>query len=280
MRGMSREDSSPPVDARALRTPPRDTLAICRAAFAVAPHAVVVVDETGTILFANPEVDATFHYAPGEVIGQPVSRLLTPSPEAKDPELWTDFWADPQNWKIGAHPSVAGIRKDGVMVPLEIGLNVLVEGQSRYVVVSIEDITARRDLEARLAAVTSEHLGFQRLVADIAARFGAVEPEALDDTITDSLRQIGEALQLDRAILWRRPAGEAVAIATHFWVQAPDYLPIEPLPIASIPYVFAKLEAGGMTPQRVVERAVITSAGRPVAVVPTPRQPLACRQRR
>jgi PAS domain S-box-containing protein len=242
--GMSSEDSTPPVDEGAFRAPPGDTLAICRAALAVAPHAVLVANEAGTILFANPEVDATFQYSPGEVIGQPVSRLLMASPQSDDARLWTEFWEAPQNSKLGPHPSVVGIRKDGVTVPLEIGLNVLAEGQSRYVVVSIEDVTARLDLEARFAAVTSEHLGFQRLVADIAAQFGAVEPEALDDTITDSLRQIGEALQLDRAILWRRPADEAVALATHFWVAAPEYLPIEPLPIASIPYVFSKCQAG------------------------------------
>ena len=56
----------------------------------------------------------------------------------------------------------------------------------------------------------------QQLIAEIVIRFGGVEAGALDETIVDSLRRIGEALQLDRAILWRRnPEEPMAAIATH-----------------------------------------------------------------
>ena len=64
----------------------------------------------------------------------------------------------------------------------------------------------------RPALSTNAQLAFHRLVADVAARFGAIAPEAVDDAIVDSLRQTGEALQLDWAVLWRRHSGEAMAV--------------------------------------------------------------------
>ena len=85
-------------------------------------------------------------------------------------------------------------------------------------IASMTDISERLNLEAALA-VTNAQLAFHRLVADVAARFGAIAPEEVDDAIVDSLRQTGEALQLDWAVLWRRNAGEAMAVPTHYWVD-------------------------------------------------------------
>jgi PAS domain S-box-containing protein len=218
-------------------------LGLFRAAFEAAPHAVVVASEEGTILFANSLVTDIFGYAGDELIGLAITRLLPDSAEQLDRR--SEFWQHPQK-RAGATRTETGARKDGVSVPLDVGLNVFAEGQSRYVVASIVDITNRLALESRLAAATSEHMAFQRLVADIAARFGGIEPDALDDTINDSLRQIGEALQLDRAILWRQRSGETVAAATHFWLKDPDAAWPGDLPIEAIPHAIATLESEGV----------------------------------
>src|SRR4030095_6750781 len=130
--------------------------------FDAAPYGVVVARDDGTIVFANEKANATFAFAPGELIGQPLSRLL---PTAVHGEKWKE-----------------GARKDGTIVPLEVGVSVLEAGPSRYTIVSIADLTERRDLEARVAAAAREHVAFHRLVAEIAARFGAVAPAALDET--------------------------------------------------------------------------------------------------
>jgi formate hydrogenlyase transcriptional activator len=99
------------------------------------------------------------------------------------------------------------------------------------------------NLDAALAAANTQ-LSFNRLAADVAARFSAIAPEGVDDAIADTLRQTGEALQLDQAVLWQRACNEATAVPTHHWVprscgRAPD-----PVSIASIPSVIAGLDAG------------------------------------
>jgi PAS domain S-box-containing protein len=170
--------------------PTADSLGVLRLAFEGAPHGVVVSGEDGTIRFVNSLASSMFGYRPGELVGQPVSRLLPRPASGGSDEHWADAWLKSQSQAMAGR-TVAGIRRDGVMLPLEIGLNRLEDGNTRHVIASITDVTARLDLEARLAAATNAHLGFQRLVADVAARFGAVAPEGMDDALIDSLRQTG-----------------------------------------------------------------------------------------
>jgi formate hydrogenlyase transcriptional activator len=256
---------------------PTDTLSLLHVAFEGAPHGVVVSAQDGTIRFVNKQAASIFGYPASELIGEPVSRLFPqPSPTSADDE-WTDFWKHSQNRPAIAGRTVAGIRRDGDMVPLEIGLSLLADGSTRHVVASIRDISERLTLEARLAAATNAHLGFQKLVADVAARFGAVAPEGVDEAMTDSLRQTGEALQLDWAILWRKNNGEPIAVATHQWVHPTCPPPAESVRISSLPSVLEQLEAGDaccvstVTDLPEIDREAFNRCGlRSVALVPLP----------
>src|SRR5262245_21919728 len=118
-----------------------DPLGALAPVFEAAPYGVVAAREDGTIVFANEIANTTFGFAPGELIGQAISRVL---PTALDGTQRTER-------------SVEGIHKSGARVPLGIGVNVLDAGPLRYIVVSIIDLTARRDSEARVAAA-QEHV--------------------------------------------------------------------------------------------------------------------------
>ncbi len=221
-----------------------DTLSVLLHWLEEAPHGAVVFAENGTILYANRAAGSILAYDPDELVGQAMSTLVPEPDRAAHGDLWQRFWNDPQFRRIAADRMVHGMRRDGVAVPLEVGLNMVVTADSRYAVASFLDVSERLDLEARLSAATHEHLGFQRLLADIAARFAGVEPDAVDGLIVDSLRQIVEALQLDRAILWRREAGDALAFPLCYWGRPPNPTPPPPFRVAAIPFVMSKLEAG------------------------------------
>jgi formate hydrogenlyase transcriptional activator len=107
---------------------------------------------------------------------------------------------------------------------------------------SLTDMSERLTLEAALAA-TSAQLSFHRIVADVAARFGAIAPEAVDAAIVESLRQGGEALQLDWVVLWRRNGGEETVAPTHSWVHPAVPAP-QVVPIASMPWAIKSLQTG------------------------------------
>src|SRR6185295_1658635 len=110
----------------------------------------------------------------------PVSRLLPAVAEPGHGEPWDEFSNDARSRRTGLDRIVEGVHKDGSTMPLEIGFTVLDVGPSKYIIVSIVDLTERRAIDTRLAAAANESVAFHRLVAEIAARFGGVEPAALD----------------------------------------------------------------------------------------------------
>jgi transcriptional regulator with GAF, ATPase, and Fis domain len=85
-------------------------------------------------------------------------------------------------------------------------------------------------------------------VTDLAARFAVTRPDAIDRIVSDSLAEIGEALDLDCLVLWRHvddadPEGGGLQ-ATHHWLNGDSRWAEESLSAASIPLVASRLEHG------------------------------------
>jgi len=106
------------------------------------------------------------------------------------------------------------------------------------------DVAKRLRLDARFIAAASSNLGALRRIADLSASLVTVEPDAIDDAIVDSLRQVAEGLQLDRAVIWQQAASTTSARASHCWIKAPQPAAPELFPLEAGPFIFAKLEAG------------------------------------
>jgi PAS domain S-box-containing protein len=213
------------------RPVPLDGLEVLSTAVEKTPQGVLILSEAGTIVASNDAATALLGYARNDVVGRALSDVIPDLSEAGHPGS-------------GPQHTATGLRADGVPLPIEVSFGSATVGGFLYRVLTIVDLTDRLNLEARLMAATNAHLGFQHLVADIALQIARAESIALDDLITDSLRQIGESLQLDRAILWRKGDGESVANATHFWIRNPHPSPPGPMPIGEIPFTFSRLKAG------------------------------------
>ena len=205
------------------------------------PHGLIVLGESGTVLDANLQAEAIFGYCTNGLIGLPISTLLPEQTAAASGDAHGSFLDVTHCIGAGVTP-FKGVRKDRAIVPLEIEFTMFVEGDSRYIAASIVDMTKRPDRE--LAASTDDSSRFQRLVADIVARLGKVDPDGLDDAITDTLRQIGQTLQVDQAILWEKSLSDGAAVPTHFWAQPPCASAPDPIPLESIPGGMRKLESG------------------------------------
>src|SRR5262245_3884257 len=108
---------------------------------------------------------------------------------------------------------------------------------------SADAAVERLTLAAALAAANAQ-ASFNRLVADVAARFNAVAADAVDDAIVETLRQTADALQLDWAVLWGCDPGEEMAIPSPHCVRASSALVPEPVAVASIPSMITALQAG------------------------------------
>jgi PAS domain S-box-containing protein len=168
-----------------------------------APDAIVVVDASGSVVFANRQLTAVFGYDREEVLGQPIERLLPERFRARHIGHRTGFGHGPRVRPMGAGLELAARRKDGSEFPVEISLSPIRDGDRTLVAAAIRDVTDRRRVQAELVAA--------REAADRAnqakSRFLA--------TASHDLRQPLQALSLLNGTLRRLPtdpgASEALA---------------------------------------------------------------------
>ena len=97
------------------------------------------------------------------------------------------------------------------------------------------------DSDGDTVAVDLHH--FERLVADLTARFVGIAPENVDEVIVDCQRQMVETLDLDRSSLWQVEDGDLVN--THWWTRPGAEVPTSRMSAANhFPWFIAQLRAG------------------------------------
>ena len=223
-----------------------DLRRVFRLALEQVPHGLLVFRESGEVLAANRLAEMLFSYAPGQLVGQPIERLLPDTSHDVQTHPWKSC-TDRENRVVAADRPIAGVRSDGTAVPLEIGLKLLVDGQARYMVASVTDATDRLRFEASVGAACSRPLGVQLMLADLAERLTTMESDGIDDALVDSLRRVATALQLDRAVLLRKAGDDASAVASQYRNDEPQPSFPDPSQLASIPFIASKLDSGDVS---------------------------------
>lgn len=161
-----------------------------------APDAVIVVDKSGTIVFANRQVTALFGYPQSELVGSHVDLLL---PE----RLRAHHGAHRQHYADRAHVRPMGIgmdlsarRRNGSEFPVEISLSPIESEGQLLVAAAIRDVTERRQVQDELkrarAAAETANVAKSRFLA----------------TASHDLRQPLQTLSLLNGAL-RRSTGDA-----------------------------------------------------------------------
>jgi sigma-B regulation protein RsbU (phosphoserine phosphatase) len=114
------------------------------------PDAVILMDITGLIVFANPAVQEVFSYSPEELIGQNLSLLQPPHLRGGHTEGIEHYLKTGErhlNWRA---TETLGLRRDGVEIAIEVSYSdMLLHGQRRFVGF-IRDITERKRAEKAL----------------------------------------------------------------------------------------------------------------------------------
>ena len=121
--------------------------AVLRLVVESAPSALIMVDESGAITLANPQAEHLFGYDRDGLLGKSIDMLVPERFRARHPDQRGGFFARPSKRAMGAGRDLYGLRRDGVEVPVEIGLTPIQTPQGPRVLAALIDISERKRLE-------------------------------------------------------------------------------------------------------------------------------------
>jgi formate hydrogenlyase transcriptional activator len=209
------------------------------------PTGVLVMGPEGTIALVNHALEQQFGYSRDELIGQPVEILLPESVRSTHNEHRLGYARNPQTRPMGAGRELFGRRKDGVHIPVEIGLNAMQTTAGVFVLASVMDVSERQRNQDERLRFLQERLEFERLVARISTTFFNLKAEEIDDAIREALRSIVETLDLDRGSLFQLSGDEDDFLLTHHWARPEERQPPQRVSARDqFPWTLAKIRKG------------------------------------
>lgn len=114
------------------------------------PLGILLVEEDGSISFANRRAYSIFGYMKGELIGQLIESLVPNSDRSHHATLRDAYFKEPQTRMMADRGSLFGQRKDGSLVSVAVGLNPIPRQAPRKVATTVVDLTELRHAEENL----------------------------------------------------------------------------------------------------------------------------------
>jgi two-component system, sporulation sensor kinase E len=114
------------------------------------PNGMLMVDENGTILTVNRQIEQLFGYERAVLIGQSVEMLVPQRMRSQHVGDRVEFTAHSKLRAMGKGRDLYGVRKDGQEFPLEIGLNPIRTPNGMRILASVVDISGRKQAEQTL----------------------------------------------------------------------------------------------------------------------------------
>ncbi|MEJ8281451.1 putative bifunctional diguanylate cyclase/phosphodiesterase [Pseudonocardia spirodelae] len=191
---------------------------------------ISVADTDGRILEANRTLTAMLGYRPGELVGRSVFEFIHPE---DTPEMWPQIEAMLAGRVGHVRMEKSYFRADGTQIWTELTVSLVrsPDGQPRYLVAMVSDVTERRRLQSRLrhqaehdplTGLPNRTLFFGRLEAALAGPYGSPAPVGVCYLDLDGFKAVNDTLghdsgdQLLRTVAHRLegalgPAGHTVA---------------------------------------------------------------------
>lgn len=151
--------------------------------------AVVTIDESSVIRYANPSAERIFGYEPGALVGTHMTALMPDYLRRLHEEGVRRYIATGVKHISWDGVELPGLHKTGREIPLEVSFGEFALGGRRYFTGVARDITERKRLDARLAA----QYEVTRALAEVSD---------FDEAVPRILRAVCEALGWETGVLW------------------------------------------------------------------------------
>ena len=129
------------------------------------PDAMVVTDESGTILAFSRAAEQLFGYRAEDVIGQAVNRLMAGRDKSNHDTYISNYMRTGHRQIIGKGRVVIAARADGTQFPIDLKIGEARIGDHFLFTAFIRDLTEQQRAELRMQEMQSELVHFSRLSA-------------------------------------------------------------------------------------------------------------------
>lgn len=165
-----------------------------------APDALIVIDVTGKVRFANRQVSALFGYRHDEVVGQPIEMLMPARFRDRHVSHRSTYAESGRARPMGAGLELFGQRRDGEEFPVEISLSPIQDKEEALVAAAIRDVTERKRAEKELIAAR-QAAERAREIAEDSRQAAEIARLAADRSkeIADQARDIADRANLGKS---------------------------------------------------------------------------------
>lgn len=121
-----------------------------------APGGMLMVDQAGAIVLVNAEVERLFGYSRAALLEMSVDQLVPEDLRQRHGSLRATYFEAPAVRSVGRGRDLRMLRRDGTQFPAEVAPNPIQTRAGTCVLVSIIDMTSRRQNERELELRTQE----------------------------------------------------------------------------------------------------------------------------
>jgi PAS domain S-box-containing protein len=173
-----------------------DVDSIYRSLFAAYPDALLLVDQSGTIVLGNPAASELLGYGTDELVGLPVDALVPDAVRARHAEYRHAYGRQPRSRPMGTNMDLVARRRDGSVVMVEIALSPLAHTQPPLVVAAIRGIGTYPRVKQAL-----QRARYSECVAEIGRL--AVDSRDPHPLLGEVPAAAARTLDVDAAVLYR-----------------------------------------------------------------------------
>ena len=195
--------------------------------------AAVVMKSDGVVADWNDRAAEVFGWSRDEAVGRAIADLIIPERYRKAHRDGLQRYLETgQGTVLGRRIELSGLRKNGNEFPIELSISPVQDRERILFIGFLRDLTERNVLRLVDASI-EDFLAYERLLADLSARFANIPGERLEEEIEGALRHLLIFLGFDRCSYTEFTADGWLNV-----VASASAVGIEPFPPGPVPDYF------------------------------------------